>query len=192
MAQLYSVKQVADVLGLKPATIRAWLIRRKLPRVNCGRAVRIPAQAVADFIAANTIPTALRPEDFPIGSLESRVAARAMLDARQAGGVRVHIEVVGDPRPCLLCPCNDCRRWWAAHPEERAEEELEHQKFLDSFKAAPVQQQDRQEQQPTVQEYCEERRVSQAPSSHPAAPRRGYPLTRTGAAMAFLRGGGSR
>jgi hypothetical protein len=34
----------------------AWLARRKLPRVNCGRAVRIPADAVAQFIERNTIP----------------------------------------------------------------------------------------------------------------------------------------
>ncbi len=56
MTQLLTVKQAADALGLKPATIRAWLSRRKLPRVNCGRAVRIPAEAVAEFIERNTIP----------------------------------------------------------------------------------------------------------------------------------------
>lgn len=56
MMQLYTVKQAAEALGLKPATIRAWLSRRKLPRVNCGRAVRIPAEAIAEFIERNTIP----------------------------------------------------------------------------------------------------------------------------------------
>lgn len=56
MTQLLTVKQAADALGLKVATIRAWLSRRKLPRVNCGRAVRIPAEAVAAFIERNTIP----------------------------------------------------------------------------------------------------------------------------------------
>jgi excisionase family DNA binding protein len=56
MSQLLTVKQAADALGLKVATIRAWIARRKLPRVNCGRAVRIPAQAVAEFIERNTIP----------------------------------------------------------------------------------------------------------------------------------------
>jgi len=56
MAQLLTVKQAADTLGLKVATIRAWLLRRKLPRVNCGRAVRIPADAIAQFIERNTIP----------------------------------------------------------------------------------------------------------------------------------------
>lgn len=61
MNQLFTVRQAADALGLKPATIRAWLLRRKLPRVNCGRAVRIPSEAIADFIARNTIPAKEKP-----------------------------------------------------------------------------------------------------------------------------------
>lgn len=56
MQQLLSVHETAERLGLKPATIRAWLLRRKLPRVNCGRAVRIPAEAIAQFVERNTIP----------------------------------------------------------------------------------------------------------------------------------------
>ena len=56
MTQLLTVKQAADALSVKVATIRAWISRRKLPRVNCGRAVRIPAEAVAKFIERNTIP----------------------------------------------------------------------------------------------------------------------------------------
>lgn len=56
MTQLISVKEAAALLGLKPATIRAWLYRRRLPCVHCGRAVRIPAAAIAQFIEANTIP----------------------------------------------------------------------------------------------------------------------------------------
>ena len=56
MTQLLTVKEAADALGLKVATIRAWLSRRKLPRVNCGRAVRIPAEAISAFVERNTIP----------------------------------------------------------------------------------------------------------------------------------------
>lgn len=56
MQQLLSIQEAAERLGLRPATIRAWLLRRKLPRVNCGRAVRIPAEAIAQFIERNTIP----------------------------------------------------------------------------------------------------------------------------------------
>lgn len=53
---LLTVCEAAEALAVKPATIRAWLLRRKLPRVNCGRAVRIPAEAVAEFIQRNTVP----------------------------------------------------------------------------------------------------------------------------------------
>lgn len=56
MKQLLSVQEAAEHLALKPATIRAWLAKRKLPRVNCGRAVRIPADAIAQFIERNTVP----------------------------------------------------------------------------------------------------------------------------------------
>jgi excisionase family DNA binding protein len=53
---LMTVSQVADSLGLKESTIRAWLLRRKLPYVKCGRAVRVKAVAVLEYIERNTIP----------------------------------------------------------------------------------------------------------------------------------------
>jgi excisionase family DNA binding protein len=53
---LLNVQETAERLGIKPATVRAWLLRRKLPCVHVGRAVRIPADAIADFIERNTIP----------------------------------------------------------------------------------------------------------------------------------------
>lgn len=56
MSQLLTIREAGERLALKPATIRSWLAKRKLPRVNCGRAVRIPAEAVSEFIERNTIP----------------------------------------------------------------------------------------------------------------------------------------
>lgn len=56
MKSLLTVAETAEALNLKISTVRAWLAVRKLPRVNCGRAVRIPADAVAQFIERNTIP----------------------------------------------------------------------------------------------------------------------------------------
>jgi excisionase family DNA binding protein len=56
MTKLLSILEASEMLAVKPATIRAWLAKRKLPRVNCGRAVRIPADAIAQFIERNTIP----------------------------------------------------------------------------------------------------------------------------------------
>ena len=56
MKTLLSVAETAEALNLKVSTVRAWIAKRKLPRVNCGRAVRVPADAVAEFIERNTIP----------------------------------------------------------------------------------------------------------------------------------------
>jgi len=62
MKNLLTVAEAAEALNLKVSTLRAWLGQHKLPRVKCGRAVRIPATAVAEFIAQNTIP-ARKPRD---------------------------------------------------------------------------------------------------------------------------------
>jgi excisionase family DNA binding protein len=53
---LLTVKQVAARLGLQEGTIRTWLARGRLPKVRCGRAVRVPASAIKDFIKRNTVP----------------------------------------------------------------------------------------------------------------------------------------
>jgi excisionase family DNA binding protein len=56
MRNLLTGAETAEALSLKVSTVRAWIAKRKLPRVNCGRAVRIPASAIAEFIERNTIP----------------------------------------------------------------------------------------------------------------------------------------
>jgi excisionase family DNA binding protein len=53
---LLTVAETAEALNVKISTVRALLAKRKLPRVNCGRAVRIPAEAIAQFIERNTVP----------------------------------------------------------------------------------------------------------------------------------------
>jgi excisionase family DNA binding protein len=56
MKNLLTVAEAAEALNLKVSTVRAWLTKRKLPRVNCGRGVRVPADAIAQFIERNTVP----------------------------------------------------------------------------------------------------------------------------------------
>jgi excisionase family DNA binding protein len=53
---MLTVKETASRLGLAEATIRLWLAQRKLPFVRCGRAIRVPSEAVEAFIRSNTVP----------------------------------------------------------------------------------------------------------------------------------------
>ena len=54
--RLLSVGEAATALGLKSATVRAWLLRRKIRFVRCGRSVRIPEAVIDEFITRNTVP----------------------------------------------------------------------------------------------------------------------------------------
>ena len=54
--RLLTCAEAANALGLKEATVRVWIARRRLASVKLGRAVRVPAQAVENLIAQNTIP----------------------------------------------------------------------------------------------------------------------------------------
>lgn len=56
-ARLLAVEQAAERLGVKPATIRSWILRReKLEVVKVGRLVRITEKSIDRFIDQNTIP----------------------------------------------------------------------------------------------------------------------------------------
>jgi excisionase family DNA binding protein len=54
--RLLTCAQAGDALGLKEATIRVWIARRKLAFVKLGRAVRVPSEAIEEMIAANIVP----------------------------------------------------------------------------------------------------------------------------------------
>lgn len=54
--QLLTVKQAADRLGLKPATIRRRILERRLTYVKLGRAVRIPVEVIDALIASSYRP----------------------------------------------------------------------------------------------------------------------------------------
>ena len=54
---LLRVDQAADLLAVKPSTLRAWLLRRRIAKVRIGRrAVRIPSAEVERIIAEGMIP----------------------------------------------------------------------------------------------------------------------------------------
>jgi excisionase family DNA binding protein len=53
---MLTVSEVGQRLGLKPATVRLWIAKRKLGYVKLGRSVRIPELEVDRIIRANTVP----------------------------------------------------------------------------------------------------------------------------------------
>jgi excisionase family DNA binding protein len=56
-SRLLAVEQAAERLGVKPATIRSWILRReKIEVVKVGRLVRITETSIERFIDNNTIP----------------------------------------------------------------------------------------------------------------------------------------
>lgn len=57
---MLTVKQAAERLGLKAATLRAWIGQRRIGIVRLGRAVRIPLEEVERLIAEGTIPARIR------------------------------------------------------------------------------------------------------------------------------------
>ena len=53
---LLNINEAAERLGIRPATVRAWIASRKIPMVKLGRCVRIPVEAINRFIESNTVP----------------------------------------------------------------------------------------------------------------------------------------
>ena len=51
---LLSYQEVADILGLKPNTLRAWVSARKIPFVKLGSAVRFTPKMVDEIIEKST------------------------------------------------------------------------------------------------------------------------------------------
>ena len=57
MRKLVRLTCAAELLGLKPSTLRDWFLKRKhLDFVKAGRAVCVTEDSIERFIAANTIP----------------------------------------------------------------------------------------------------------------------------------------
>jgi excisionase family DNA binding protein len=55
-ARVVSVEETARTLGLKPSTIRAWILARKITSVRLGRRVMIPKQAIDELLEMVLIP----------------------------------------------------------------------------------------------------------------------------------------
>lgn len=54
---LLTIAEAASLLRLKPSTMRAWILRRRLPYCKVGRLVRIRRADVDALIAASLVPS---------------------------------------------------------------------------------------------------------------------------------------
>jgi excisionase family DNA binding protein len=54
--KLLTVHDAADRLGVKDATIRAWIYRREIEYVKLHRAVRLREETILELIEGGTIP----------------------------------------------------------------------------------------------------------------------------------------
>jgi excisionase family DNA binding protein len=62
MAKLLTVHEVAQSLGVKPATVRAWVLRRKITSFRVGRAVRISEEEIGRVLRDGLRPAKGPPE----------------------------------------------------------------------------------------------------------------------------------
>lgn len=61
MAELLTITEAAALLRLKPSTMRAWVLRRRIPYVKVGRLVRIRRADVEAMVAASVVPARSAP-----------------------------------------------------------------------------------------------------------------------------------
>jgi excisionase family DNA binding protein len=53
---LLTIAEASAILRLRPSTLRAWILRRKLPYCKVGRLIRIRRADVDALIAASVVP----------------------------------------------------------------------------------------------------------------------------------------
>jgi excisionase family DNA binding protein len=53
---LLTVREAAAQLTVPEGAVHLWLAPGRLPKVKCGHAVRIPAEAVEDFVRRHITP----------------------------------------------------------------------------------------------------------------------------------------
>lgn len=54
MATMLTISEAAQALGVKPATVRSWIWKRKIEYVKVSRSVRIPLAVVQQLIKNGT------------------------------------------------------------------------------------------------------------------------------------------
>jgi excisionase family DNA binding protein len=55
-SELLTISEAASLLTLKPSTLRAWILRRRIPFCKVGRLVRLRRADIEALIAASVVP----------------------------------------------------------------------------------------------------------------------------------------
>ncbi len=53
--RLLNINETAEMLGVKPGTLYAWVCQRKIPFVKCGRLTKFDIQEINIWIIKNTV-----------------------------------------------------------------------------------------------------------------------------------------
>jgi excisionase family DNA binding protein len=56
LVALLTCAEAAELLGVKEPTVRVWIARKKLGHTKLGRCVRIPKDAIEEFIRSGMVP----------------------------------------------------------------------------------------------------------------------------------------
>jgi excisionase family DNA binding protein len=55
-SDLLTVEEAAHALTLRPGTVRAWILQRKIPVIRVGRSVRVRRSLIEDLFERNSYP----------------------------------------------------------------------------------------------------------------------------------------
>ena len=61
--KLLTIEQAAELLGMRPVTIRMWAASRRIARVKLGRSVRIPESEIEERLIEHSLIPALPDRD---------------------------------------------------------------------------------------------------------------------------------
>ncbi len=56
-SKLLSIREAAELLGLKVSTLHDWTSKRKINHVRVGRLVKFERETIEKFIRANRVPS---------------------------------------------------------------------------------------------------------------------------------------
>jgi excisionase family DNA binding protein len=56
ISKMLTIQQAAEILSLRPVTLRAWAARRKIAIYRLGRAIRVPRTEIERLLQQSLVP----------------------------------------------------------------------------------------------------------------------------------------